>query len=679
LIHRVVLVLAAFSLFSTLLAASGPTVRWRFLGVLLALGVCALVAVIVCGFTIRTMRSFGRAETVLLVVALGALALWTIANILNYTPYRSDEEIFVQYSANLLRHGHNPYGADMMPAYAQYPSPFPTKLLDGSITHSLDYPALPTLLTTLLTIIVGDFHTVALLCTLALFTAALVMFRLLPRGLRSLAPLLVVGIPVLASGSSGGLLFTLVVAPLAFTAYRWQHTGEGGRLSRTDLAKAAAVGIAVSTTQVAWFPIPFLFLGIYLKRERELGRRAALKVTGKFTGLALLAFFLINAVFIFWGPKAWLHGVLAPVTQHAVPEGQGLINLIQSLSIGSGNLSLYTYAGALVMIGLLVAYWRHFDRLGAACFALPLVGLLFPARSYWTYFIAYGAAWMVELLSHDPEPEEDPTSPKPPRVPLTTRLPWLTKSGTITAAAFVPAAVVLGAALLSPQPLGITVTGSVTTAQLASVQEVRLTVANHSGRDLTPHFMAVHGDGLVSAAWNVVSGPATLPAHSQADYVIAAASLGSMPPLRGGLKIQAVTDQPATISFSRASQVQSRRTILSYQEPTTPLLSPDEPILLTARVQNEFGQPAATAGVRLCLAQVRFANSGGAEGIKDASIAAWPRGDRPDCGFTDATGQVRFTVAAHSTGGRQLYFQSYGQQGGYGTFGYSEFVTASWR
>src|SRR5882672_6540885 len=141
LVHRVILVLAAFSLFSTLLAASGPTVRWGFLGILLALGVCALVAVIVGCFTIRTMRWFGRAETILLLIALGALALWTIANIMNYTGYRSDEEIFVQYSANLLRHGHNPYGADMMPAYAQYPAPFPTKLLDGGITHSLDYPA----------------------------------------------------------------------------------------------------------------------------------------------------------------------------------------------------------------------------------------------------------------------------------------------------------------------------------------------------------------------------------------------------------------------------------------------------------------------------------------------------------------------------------------------------------
>ncbi|MFD0630788.1 hypothetical protein ACFQ9X_03105 [Catenulispora yoronensis] len=399
-----VLVIATFSMFSTLIGASGPTVRFPALGIAVTAAICALVAVVVAAFTTRTMRWFGRAEMLLAVLAVVGLSLWMLANIFNFTAYRSDEEIFVQYSADLLRHGHNPYSADLMPAYAQYPSPFPTKLLDGTITHRLDYPALPTLLTTVLTMAVGTFHTVALLCTLALVLTVFVMFRLLPRGLRSLGALLISGVPVLATGAAGGLLFALVIPPLAFVAYRWQHIGERGRLTGMDLAKAAAVGAVVSTTQVGWFPIPFLFLGIYLCRRRDLGSRPARLITFKFMGVAAVTFLLINVPFIIWSPKDWLRGVFAPLTQHAVPEGEGLINLIQSLSLGSGNLSYYTYAGGLVMVGLLVAYWRHFDRLGTACFALPLIGLLFPTRSYWTYFIAYSAAWVVELLSNDPEP-----------------------------------------------------------------------------------------------------------------------------------------------------------------------------------------------------------------------------------------------------------------------------------
>jgi uncharacterized membrane protein len=685
LIHRVILVLAAFSLFSTLLAATGPTVRWGFLGVVLAGGVCVLVGVIVCGFVVQTMRAFGRVETILLVVALGALALWTIANILNYPPYRSDEEIFVQYSADLLRQGHNPYGADMMPAYVHYPSPFPTKLLDGGITHSLDYPGLPTLLTAGLSAVVGTYHTVALMCTLALFAAALVMFYLLPKGLRALAPLLVVGIPVLASGSSGGLLFSLVVAPLAFTAYRWQHTGETGRLSRMDVAKAAAVGIAISTTQVAWFPIPFLFLGIYLRRKQGLGRRAAAGVVGRFVAVAFLVFFLINAVFIFWGPDAWLHGVLAPIIQHAVPEGQGLINLIQSLSIGSGNLSLYTYAGALVMLGLLVAYWRHFDRLHAACFALPLIGLLFPARSYWTYFIAYGAAWMVELLSHDPEPEPSATaaaaasaassdsSPSPTPTARGLRA-WLAKPIVLTAAAFLPALAVFGAALASQQPLQLTITSYQTTGAVSSVQTITVSAKNTSGHTLKPHFMVVHGDGLVTATWNIVSGPDMLAPHSQARYVLSAPSYDALAWVKQSMKIQAVTDQPPTVSFSGSKLPEPFTTLLTADTPTMPILDPNQTITLTARLQSNYGQPVHRSGVKVCMAANMFTNSG--DGKFSVTINGTASSNA--CSLTDSEGAALFQISSPSTGGRPLYFNTYASQGS-GSYGYSKIISAAWR
>lgn len=688
LIHRILLVITAFSLFSTLLAASGPTVRWGAVGLALAFGVCAIVAVIVCGFTARSMRWFGRLEWLLLAVAIGALIIWTVANILQYTPYRSDEEIFVQYSADLLRHGHNPYTSDMMPAYALYPSPFPTKLLDGSITHSLDYPALPTLLTLGLTVTVGTFHTVALLCTLALIAAALVVFLLLPRGLRSLAPLLIVGIPVLASGASGGLLFSLVIAPLAFAAYRWQHTGEGGRLSRMDIGKAAAVGIAVSTTQVAWFPIPFLFLGIYLCRRNELGRSAALRVLAKYIGIAAVVFLAINSMFIVWSPTQWLRGVFAPIIQHAVPEGQGLINLIQSLNIGSSNLSLYTYAGALVMLGLLVMYWRHFDRLKSACFALPLIGLLFPARSYWTYFIAYGAAWLVALLSHESDESEELTADERQAERAaaagtaadTVAAPasWYKRPIAITMAAFLPAGLAFGAALASAQPLTLTIENYVTSAQLGTVQNLTVTATNTTGKTLQPHFMVVNGTGMVSPAWNIVRGPESLAPHAKATYIITAPSFQSLPSVKLGMKVQAVTDTPATISFSPSKQAEPFTTVVTFEQPTAPLLDSYQTVTMTARIQTEYGVPIHKAGVKVCLGRAIFTNIGTTDNAP--KITATPMGDESGCGFTDSTGTIRFAVSSASTDGRLMYFQTHATQGGSnGTFGYSDFITAAWR
>lgn len=680
LLQRAVLVVAAFSMFSTLIGASGPTVRYPILGVALTAGICALVVVVIGGFTISTMRWFGRAEALLALLAIGGLALWMVANIFNFTGYRSDEEIFVQYAANLLRHGHNPYSADLTPAYMQYPAPFPTKLLDGTITHRLDYPALPTVLTTVLTMLVGDFHTVAFLCTLALVLAVIVMFFLLPRGLRSLGALLAVGIPVLATGSSGGLLFALIIAPLAFAAYRWQHIGEGGRLSRMDLARAVAVGAAVSTTQVAWFPIPFLLLGIFLTRRNELGRRDAALVTARFIGVAAATFLVINLPFIVWSPRDWLRGSLAPLTQHAVPEGEGLINVIQSLSLGSGNLSLYTYAGALVMLGLMVAYWRHFDRLATATFALPLVGLLFPTRSYWTYFVAYSAAWVVDLLSRDAEPEDASatvTEPADKPALLHARIPWLTKSIALTSAAFVPAALVLAAALVSPQPLSIKIDSYLTSAQLGSVQTVTLTATNKSDDTLAPHFMAIHNNGMVSATWNVISGPQKLAPHSKAQYTLTAPSVGAMPSINGGLKVQAVTDSPATVSYSHVATVEPYVTTLVYKEPGTPLLDPGASVALTARVQSTFGDRVNRKGIRVCLAQTKFTNS--STDFDSATVTALPAGDVAACGFTDKHGEVVFTVTSSGTDSRQLYFQAYGMQGSYGRFGYSPFLSVAWR
>jgi hypothetical protein len=535
-----------------------------------------------------------------------------------------------------------------------------------------------------------------MLCTMALILTVVVMFFLLPRGLRSLGALLAVGIPVLAIGSSGGLLFALIIAPLAFAAYRWQHIGEGGRLSGADVAKAVAVGLAVATTQVAWFPIPFLLLGIFLTRRTELGRRAAARVTGRFVGVSALTFLLINLPFIIWDPHSWLRGSLAPLTQHAVPEGEGLINVVQSLSLGSGNLSLYTYAGALVMLALLVTYWRHFDRLSTACFALPMIGLLFPTRSYWTYFVAYSAAWIVGLLSRATEPEEqadaeassvaapvhpaaaaEPADPAPKPAPLFAALPWLTKPVAITAAAFLPAVLTLGAAFASPQPLNLKIDNYLTSGQLGSIQTVTLTATNKSDETLTPHFMAIHNNGMVSATWNIIAGPEKLAPHTKAQYTLTAPSVGAMPAISGGLKMQAVTDAPATVSYSHGVTVEPYVTVLVYKEPNTPLLSPGESLTLTAKVQSEFGDPVKRSGIRVCLGQTKFTNS--TVDYDTAAIVAAPKGDVANCGFTDKEGHVAFTVTSTGTGSRQLYFQAYGMQGSYGRFGYSSFLSVAWR
>src|ERR1051326_8091878 len=104
----------------------------------------------------------------------------------------------------------------------------------------------------------------------------------------------------------------------------------------------------------------------------------------------------------------------------------------------------------------------------------------------------------------------------------------------------------MGVAVASPQPLSIRLDNYLTTAQLGTVQTVTLTATNTSDETLTPHFMAIHNNGMVSATWNIVSGPEKLRPHTKAQYTVTAPSTSAMPLLLGGLKMQAVTDSPAT-------------------------------------------------------------------------------------------------------------------------------------
>jgi hypothetical protein len=152
-----------------------------------------------------------------------------------------------------------------------------------------------------------------------------------------------------------------------------------------------------------------------------------------------------------------------------------------------------------------------------------------------------------------------------------------------------------------------------------------------------------------------------------------------MPPISGGLKIEAVTDSPPTISYSTTVKAQPYTTVLSYTEPTTPILASGQTIVLTARAQSEFGKPLNKSGMVVCLNEAKFANIGVSDDYSAGIVADRPAGTNT-CGYTDSVGEVHFSVTAKTTGSRLLYFQSYGQQGSYGRFGFSSgFVTAAWR
>jgi hypothetical protein len=90
----------------------------------------------------------------------------------------------------------------------------------------------------------------------------------------------------------------------------------------TSLLGGLALGLACATKQTAWFLAPALLATAYARGGRPALLRAA---TGAAAGFAAL-----NLPFVAMDPSAWLHGVMAPLTDGLFPLGAGLIGLVTS-------------------------------------------------------------------------------------------------------------------------------------------------------------------------------------------------------------------------------------------------------------------------------------------------------------------------------------------------------------
>jgi hypothetical protein len=327
---------------------------------------------------------------------------------------------------------------------------------------------------------------------------------------------------------------------LLVSAYRWTATGQHGSLGRGGQLRAVALGLALGTNQLAWFIAPFLVAGIYLVRSGDLGRSSALRVTARYAALALGTFLAVNLPFIVWGPMAWIHGVAAPLTQHAIPYGQGLIDLTLFLRIGGGALNAYNYAAGALYGALLVLYVAKFHKLGRTGFVLPMLALFASGRSLAEYWMTMIAVMAIGALTA----EEHAIRGALPLFELRGRSPLARRAAVV--ALFLPAVVCLAVALGTPAPLSLRILSAHSNRRLHSVAELRVFVQNLSARPLRPHFATnVTGQAIF---WNTRGGPATLAAHRSAIYRLVAPDPGSMPPNGTKFVVEAYTGSPRTIS-----------------------------------------------------------------------------------------------------------------------------------
>ena len=155
---------------------------------------------------------------------------------------------------------------------------------------------------------------------------------------------------------------------------------------------ALVLGLAMACKQPAWFYVLFYAILVFRTYDwKEVVRRLTI------AGLVMLAF---NLPFILWDAKAWLAGVMAPVSDPMFATGVGIVGLV-------GSPYLHSYLPSIIYAILeygvfyplcLMWYWRVCKAHPEAAMLLAVLPLFFAWRSLPSYF-ACAAFPMFILLA----------------------------------------------------------------------------------------------------------------------------------------------------------------------------------------------------------------------------------------------------------------------------------------
>lgn len=674
--HRIIVVVGAIGLFGPALIAWTTIIQLPLVGVVATVGCAAALAIAVLAATAPSERRLDRLDRALLCLGVAIMGAWAATELYFQPAYGTDEAAFVQYAAQLLLHGHDPYRANLLPALTQFrvPIQFATYKLNGTISSSLAYPSLSFLLAVPASILTNGVQSIILENVVALAVEMVLVFVFLPRPYRALSVVLVLGLPFLFDYTIGGDIITMALPLLVYVAHRWWTIGEGGRLGKGGAGRAVCMGLAGSICQFPWFVVPFLVVGLWKLRSSELGRRRALAVVTRFAGVTAAVAFTVNAPFLMWDPRAWLSGVLTPLFQKAIPFGQGLIDATAFLHVGGGDLEWFTAAAICIAVLLLVAYALYFPLLRGATFILPSIIFLFSTRSLSEYFIMMVAMWAVSVVPHAAHRQGDVVASRKAtggsRLLGRRAVRWAFLGGPLAAAI-----ACIGLALGASAPLAIHVLTMRTNGQLRSIWRIKAQVANRSDKALAPHF-ATDASGYMTTFWNVLVGPSVLRPGQRATYVLVAPNVGSMPGVTQPFVLQAVTASPDTMSSSSLVTPEhfSATITPSYVDRLVPL---GQEVSLTVQLRSPYGAMVHRAGVRVALGQVIYGQNALIPG--EAIINHAPEGRSPVDVRTDATGVAHFVIVDRVLQqGNPLYFQAYVDPPHSFPYGYSEVVSVEW-
>ena len=451
--------------------------------------------------------------------------------------YVTDELAYDQAAANALLHGTNPYTQDFTwTLHTLGVARGGTMQLQGTFVPSIAYPALSFLLYVPAVALFGARSSAgSLVDLLAWALAGWILWRTLREPLRQWVPVLVL-LPVFVGMVAGDLTDPLFIPFEIVALTGWDRFTDRRVPTRWRLLGPIALGLACAIKQQPWLLVPFLVIGIAIEARRR--RLPWQRFVGEYLAVVGVAFLIPNLPFLVWDPHVWLQRVTLPATSGLVPSGVGPAGLLRPFAIGGGNLSMFTIASVVVLLGTVALYARHYSTLRRIVPLLPIAALFVAARSFESYLVFCIPALVINAATLRPLPVQTAAS---------TRSRILRLAGPVC---LVAAAVATTAATLVPAPLRLTVTSA---AVDGSVLRVVATVRNTAGHAVDPHFFLANGDSNYEVT--VQSGPARLSPGASAAYVFTAAETPVSPQPGEQFQLQAGTLNPNTIATSDPATV----------------------------------------------------------------------------------------------------------------------------
>jgi uncharacterized protein YjeT (DUF2065 family) len=327
---------------------------------LIVVGVLPVVAVVRLRPSTRDAIATGLA---LATFVLSAMALFLGKG------YHVDAVTVPHVAAQQLLAGHDPYTTfDLPAAMAQFGMnpELVTHYEDGSVVHSLSYPAVNFLLVTpFIALGVTDIRWIYLVEIIALILILLRKVRLPWR-------------PLVSAGIVGNTVTMRQSILAGIDPTWWVLLTIAWIFVESAWLSPIAVGLAVASRQPAWFAAPFYVLAMW-KRN---GRAEALRRAAVISVVALLP----NLPFIIDNPAAFFDGVGGPMLGALAPSGVGFVRLGLDGPLPLLPRAVYGALAAVSFIAMLAVLWRFWRSVPIGALIFPFVPLYLAWRSLQNYF-----------------------------------------------------------------------------------------------------------------------------------------------------------------------------------------------------------------------------------------------------------------------------------------------------